>query len=140
MKKRTVLLDTNFLLTPGRLKLDVFQEINKVVAEPHELAVLDKNVEELKKLGEINKNKRVVNIAQGLLEKNQVKIIKTKSFLKDIELHGLNDADDYIVKIVKSSPEQFIVATQDKELKKRLRNLGVKVIFIRKKSFVELEG
>ena len=46
MKK--IILDTNFLLIPAQFKVDIFDEIDRIMIEKYQLFVLDKTIDELK--------------------------------------------------------------------------------------------
>ncbi|ENO12016.1 hypothetical protein MBGDC06_00279, partial [Thermoplasmatales archaeon SCGC AB-539-C06] len=48
MKK--IILDTNFLLIPAQFKVDIFDEIDRIILEKYQLFVLDKTIDELKKI------------------------------------------------------------------------------------------
>ena len=48
MKK--IFLDTNFLLSVYQFRIDIFLEIDRIILEKYELCVLDKTIDELKKL------------------------------------------------------------------------------------------
>ena len=133
-----VILDTNFLLAPARLKLDIFEQIKNLLGKDYELMIIDESLRELENLKKLNKNKTIVNIAESLIKNKKIKIIKTKSFLKTLKLHEMRDADDIIIELVKKNPTAYIVATQDKELRDRLKKEGVKSIFIRKKSYLDM--
>lgn len=126
MKK--IILDTNFLTIPYQFGLDIFEEIKKIISDNFELVTLDGVINELENLAK-NKGKdsRAAKIGLELIEKNQVKIIKTE----------LENVDDSIVEI---SDEDTIVATNDKELKQRLKDKGVKVIYLRSKNSLELSN
>ncbi len=133
-----VILDTNFLLAPARLRIDIFEQIKNLLGGNYELAVIDESLKELEDLKKLNKNKTIVNIAESLIKDKKIRIIKTKSFLNTRKLHEMRDADDVIVELVKNNPTEYIVATQDKELRDRLKKEGVKSIFIRKKSYLDI--
>ncbi len=139
MDKVKVILDTNFLLSPARIKIDIFKSLKELMNEPYEIFVLDKSIEELKNLANLKKNRVFVDVALKLVKDYNVKVIKTKSFLNTHKLHEVEDADDLIVELVSQNPQEYVVATQDKELKRRLKELGVRRIIIRKKSFLEFE-
>ncbi|MBS3149956.1 hypothetical protein J4455_04685 [Candidatus Woesearchaeota archaeon] len=111
-----VLIDTNFIVTCLKFKIDLFSEINRICDFNYELYTIDKTLDELKKL----KSK----LSLQLIEKFNIKIIKTNENL---------DVDSLILKI---ADENTIVATQDKELKKKLRIKGIKVLVIRKKQYL----
>lgn len=111
---QTIILDTNFIATAIRFKIDVFGEIKKL--GKFQIAILDKSLEELKKLKE---NK----IALALLKKNNVKVIKTTSE---------KDVDSLLVEL---ADKNTIVGTQDMELKRRLKEKSVKLLVIRQKKY-----
>ncbi len=139
MDKLKIILDTNFLLSPARIGIDIFNKLRELMDKPYEVVVVDKSIDELKDLENIKKNRVFVDVALKLIKDYNVKVLKTKSFLNTHKLHKFEDADDLIVELVSRNPQEYIVATQDKELKKRLKDLGVKRIIIRKKSFLEFE-
>ncbi len=122
MKK--ILLDTNFLLIPYQFKVDIFTQIDRISMFKYKLFVLDKTIEELKKIVEEQKgkNKEAAKIALKLISIKNIGVIKTKSDKK---------TDDIILDI--ASKDDFIVATQDKDLKRRLINQGISIVILRQK-------
>lgn len=110
MKK--ILLDTNFLLAVGESNIDIFTELRKTCDFNYQLFTLDKVVQEIKNIikKQRGKNKKNAEFALKLLKK--IKIIKTKEGF----------TDDIITKLSKN----YIVATQDINLRKRLK--GKKII------------
>jgi|TARA_B100001964_G_scaffold245805_1_gene336639 hypothetical protein len=119
-----ILLDTNFLLIPVQFKVDIFSEIGRIIAFEFKLLVLDKTIEELKAIVENQKgkHKEAAKIALQLLKIKKVNIIKTESN---------KGTDDVIVDYAKN--ERCFVATQDKDLKRRLVNQGNSVIILKQK-------
>lgn len=122
MKK--ILLDTNFLLIPYQFRVDIFTQIDKIATFEYELFILDKSLEELKKIvsDQKGKNKDAAKIALKLIAIKNIGVIKTK---------GSGRTDDIILNI--ASKDDFIVATQDKDLKRRLINQDISVIILRQK-------
>lgn len=145
-----VLLDTNFLLIPAELKVDIFSELNRIMFEKYKVFVLDKNIEELEniiKKGN-SKTKLYAKIAKEILKRNNVRILKTrlktKNFLNTPKIplkYQYKSADDLIFEFALGlkNKKKVYVATQDKKLKKRLKKIGVKIIVLRKKSFLMIE-
>ena len=121
MKK--ILLDTNFLLIPSQFNIDIFSEINRIMLEKYQLFILDKTIDELKSLikdkSQKQKDKRAARLGLQLAKAKNLKIIKTREKLP---------VDDLIVK-----SKDYIVATQDIELKRRLKAKKVKIITLRAK-------
>ena len=121
---RKILLDTNFLLIPYQFRVDIFTQIDKIATFEYELFILDKTLEELKKIVEKQKgkDKYAARIALKLIAIKNIGVIKTKSNRK---------TDDIILDI--ALKDDFIVATQDKDLKRRLINQDISVIILRQK-------
>ena len=110
-----IILDTSFILTCLKFKIDLFSEIRRVCDFNYEIFIVDKTIWELKKL----KSK----LSLDLIERFKVKTIKTKEYL---------NVDNLILKI---ADENTIVATQDRELKKNLKEKYIKVLTIRQKKY-----
>ncbi len=129
MKMKKILLDTNFLMICFQFRVDIFTELDRVCNFDFKLFVLDKTIEELEKIvGEQKgKNKEAAKIALKLIAIKKINIIKTKSNRK---------TDDVIRDI--AAKDNYIVATQDKDLKRRLINQGASVIVLRQKKVLAI--
>jgi rRNA-processing protein FCF1 len=126
MKK--IILDTNFLLIPFTEKVDIFDEIDRIVEESYELFIIDTSLQELKKIHEEQKgkSKEAAKLALELVKKHPIE------FLSGISDH----VDDDIVALCKK--DDYYVATQDKELKKKVKDLKRSIIILRQKNHLEL--
>lgn len=124
-----ILLDTNFVLTCVKQKIDFNSVANELFNEPIEWIVPQEVLNELKNLGDKKKIK--------IKDKNAVKIsLEILRLIKPtiIKLGGNNPNID--IKIVDYiSGKQIILATLDKVLKKRLTN---KILTIRNKKSLEI--
>ena len=120
MKK--VIIDTNFFLIPYQFKVDIFSEIERVMEEPYELLVLDKSLDELKKIIKEQKGKEVLAAKLGLELANEALMIKTPE----------GRVDDLIVEL---ADKDTMVCTQDRILKKRLK---VKKIIMKQKKYLQI--
>lgn len=127
--KTKVILDTNFLMIPGTLGIDIFTEIKRIVQEPVDICVLDQTIQELEKLMTKNKGKESFNAKLGYI------MVKQKS-LKTIK-GSLSYVDDSIVDYIKRYPTT-IVATQDKLLKAKVKQQKARVIYLKQKKYLEL--
>lgn len=118
-----ILLDTNFLLLPAQFNVDIFSEIDRICLFKYQLFILDKTIDELKKIiadkKQKLKNRQAAKLALLLLKEKKVKILKTKADLP---------VDDIIVGL-----KGYIVATQDIGLKRRLKSKKTKLITLRAK-------
>jgi uncharacterized protein len=127
MKK--VILDTNFLLIPGLFKIDIFEEIKKVMNDKYDLFIIDGTIGELNKIiDNKNKSKDKLNAKIGLELIDLKKIKKIRSEERYV--------DDAIVNI---ADKNTVVATSDRELKRRLRKNKIGLISLRKKQYLILE-
>ncbi len=122
--KARVVLDTNFLMAPFQLGVDVFSELKRVMDEPFALCVFDKTVEELEKIAERGKGRdsRAARLALELLKSRDFELLKTADY-----------ADDAIAKISKEG--KVYVATMDRELRKRCP----RTIVIRQKRYLAIQ-
>ena len=127
MKK--ILLDTNFLLIPHQFRVDIFMQIDSISTFQYKIFILDKTIEELKNIVEKQKgkNKEAAKIALKLIAIKNIGIIKTK---------GNEKTDDIVLDI--AAKDDYIVATQDKDLKRRLINQNVSVIILRQKKILAI--
>jgi rRNA-processing protein FCF1 len=126
-----VILDSNALFVPLQFKIDVFSELERLLNRNFELILLSPVKRELKALAEKGSPK---------MRKNACYALKIAERCKYVEVEDLASAltDDVIVKIAKEwgSP----VFTNDKQLRKKLRDISVPVIYVRQKSHLEIDG
>lgn len=124
MKK--IIIDTNFLLIPFQFRIDIFSEIDRIVDFKYELFIVDKTIDELKKIikEQKGKNKEAAKIALALIKNKRIRKLKT-----DEEL----DVDSLLLK-----QKEAIIATQDVILKRRLKKNKIKTITLRQKKYLML--
>jgi hypothetical protein len=125
---KTVILDTNFLVDCLIWKVDFISEIGRILPFQYRLAVVDKTLDELDMLAKEGKMiaKLGARLAKQVIAKKAISIIRT-------DKKGYTDTI-----ILKNADQETIVATQDQELKRRLRAKGLSVIIIRQKKYLEL--
>lgn len=128
MKK--IILDTNFLLIPYQFKIDIFTEIERICDFPFTLCIIDKTADELMK---IIANKEAKG-SDKLAAKLAVMLLAAKKIPK-ISTFARKSVDDLLVE--QSAKPNVIIATQDKELKGRLK---CPVITMRGKEHLVIEG
>lgn len=129
--KVKVIFDSNFLFIPSQFQLDIFEELADLLNQRFDPILLSPTQKELQKLAEDSppKKRQQASLALKLAEKCRVVHVK-----KGIE----ETHDDVIVRV--AAEWKCPVATNDRELRKRLRNLEVPVIFLRQRHRLELEG
>lgn len=125
---KTVLFDTNFLLAPHRFHVDIFSETEAALQEKVEFIVISTVLDEIDKLiDESNpKFRKELRLAKTLAK--QCKII-------DVELLPGESVDDSLVRVAKEN--DFIVATSDIRLRRRLRSEGVGSLALRQRRYIE---
>ena len=118
MKK--IILDTNFLISLCKFKVNL-EEIDEVVDEPYQLFTLGLVVDELEKMsGLVSRDSRYAKIALGLINLKKIKILSSDKINTDKA-------------IINSADQGTIVATNDIELREKLKKLGIKTIYLRAK-------
>ena len=126
-----MILDSNFLLAPSQFNIDVFKELARILNRGLDLVLLSPTRRELLKMAKGNspKMRRQASLALKLAEKCRVVNVE-----QDFE----ETQDAVIVRI--ADEWKCPVATNDIELRKRLRIISVPVIYVRQKSHLEVEG
>jgi rRNA-processing protein FCF1 len=130
-KKLRVVLDANFFFVPLQFRVDVFEELENLLNQRFEPIVLSSTRRELWGLAKATSTKER---KQALLALKLVERCRVVSIEK-----GLGESyDDVIVRV--AAEWKAPVATTDRELRRRLRSLGLPVIFLRQKQRLILEG
>lgn len=129
-KRPTVLFDTNFLLIPSRFGVDIFEESERALNLKPDFVVIKGVLDEIQLLKEEAQPsfRKQLELAEKLAE---------RCTIIDYEWREDEEVDDTIVRV--STSNGYIVGTTDAELRKRLHDQGVKVLFLRQKSFIMLE-
>jgi rRNA-processing protein FCF1 len=125
-----VILDSNALFVPIQLKIDIFQELKTLLNRSFELVLLkpiQQELEELAREGSLQTRKKAL---YALMLAEKCKIV-------DVE-ESAASPDDIIFQT--ASRWRSPVFTNDSELRKKLRNINVPVIYVRQKSRLEIDG
>ncbi|MEK6904333.1 MAG: PIN domain-containing protein [Nanoarchaeota archaeon] len=112
-----IILDTDFLLCSLRFRIDLFSELRRIIDDNFEVYILDKTLEELK-------GKKDARLALEYSKK-----------LKIINAAKQGSFDDLITDF-----KDYIIATQDKVLKEKLKKAGFGIITIRQKRYLIKEN
>jgi rRNA-processing protein FCF1 len=125
-----VILDSNALFVPLKFKIDIFEEVKSLLNRNVEFILLLPVERELELLAtqDSPKVRREAVYALHLAE---------KCWVVEIESGG-EAVDDVILRVAENwdSP----VFTNDRVLKKRLRDISVPVIYVRQKSRLDVDG
>ena len=114
MKK--IILDTNFFIDLVKFKIGL-SDFDSIVSKPYQILTLKSVVDELKNIK--NKNARA---ALKLVEIKRIKVIE----------HAIKNTDKAFLSIA-SKDRDVIIATNDAKLRKNLKALGTKTIYLRKR-------
>lgn len=131
-KPLKVILDSNALFVPLQFKIDIFEELKKLLNMKFELILLSPIRRELEKLAENGSPKMQRNASYALKMAEKCKLVEL-----DEKIDG-SSPDDVIVRVAREW--KSLVFTNDRELRKRLRNINVPVIYVRQKSRLEING
>jgi len=125
-----IILDSNFLLVPFQFRIDIFEELNNLLgkAEP---VILSTTMEELKRMAEKSSAKKRMQFSAAL------KLAK-KCMILEVKRQASETYDDVILRI--ASKLKFPVATNDAELRKKLRKAGLATVYLRQKARLIVEG
>lgn len=125
-----VLLDTNFLLLPFQRRIDIFEEIPKLLGRTVTFLVLPQILQELKwiELKGSEKEKRAARSSKDLIDLH-CEIVENVSILD-------MDADTALLRY--SAKTGALVATNDSDLRRELKKQGSRAIFLRKLAVLAL--
>ncbi len=116
-----VILDTNMLLVPYQFGVDIISEIRRIMPEK-KIGVLRGTLKELEGIGE----KKGVKLAKMIVEKHVDRVFDHEGKVDDA--------------LVEMAERGAVIATNDKELKKRVLEAGGKIVYLRKKRILEVMG
>lgn len=130
-KSVRVILDSNAFFVPLQFKIDIFDCLEKLLKRKHELILLSPIKRELEAFAKKGSPKMRKNALCALKLAEKCKYFEVDAPVSEL-------ADDVIVKIAKEW--KAIVFTNDRQLKKRLRDISMPVIYVRQKSRLEIDG
>jgi rRNA-processing protein FCF1 len=129
--KLKVVLDSNFLFVPSQFHLDIFEELANLLNQRYSPVLLSSTQKELQGLAKSTSPKKRNQALLALKLAEKCLVVPAEKGLEETY-------DDVIVRM--ATRWRSPVATNDRELRGRLKNLGVPVIFLRKKQHLMLEG
>jgi len=128
----TVVIDTNFIVVPAQFGIDIFTQAEAVLERSVRFEILSSVVSEIETLSEKASatERRWFRIAKDFIDRCQV--IEYESTMQGLSV------DDEVLEYLTGTGH--ILATNDKELKKRARDRGISVLMLRGKKRLMLEG
>ena len=130
-----ILLDTNFLLIPAAFNVDIFSELNRLFPR-NKLFILDLSIGELKniELKQKGKYKQEARLGLQMIKKYKISTIKTEKHINASKSTSTIPVDNLIVDFALTGG--YLVATQDKEIKVKLKKQNKKSITLRQKKYL----
>ena len=125
MKK--ILLDTNFFMVPFQLNVNILGEFDRVMNGPFTLITISPIKKELENLAKNGKGADKVCAKLGL------------EFARNVTVIDYTGQGDNAIIHFALNTKDVIVATNDSDLRKKLLKEGIRTIFVRNKSKLEIE-
>ena len=129
---KEIYIDTNFLLIPAQFGVDIFDEISRICDFKYSLFVLQESIDELNKIVSEQKgrDKAAAKLALRLIaQKAKEKSLNITTFSKG------TGVDDILVSV---AGIKTLIATQDADLKKRVKLKRGKLIILRSRTHLEI--
>jgi rRNA-processing protein FCF1 len=124
-----VLCDTNFLLIPIRFGIDIFSNSNDALNDMAKFFVSSRVLDEIKTL---------MKTAKPSFQKELQFALKIADMCELIEDNTEILVDESLIKLALKT--NMILGTTDSELRKKARERCVKVLFLRQKRYLVLDG
>jgi len=144
------LLDANFLMIPGKFKVDIFRELERF-GKP-ELFTIDLVVKELSKLskGKVNSRKEGDEAIEGVNGRlpSKRRLRASDAFSAKLGLYFIQQRDIGILEtegrnadseMLALAGKGFTVCTQDRALISRIKIKGGKAVFLRQGKYLEMK-
>lgn len=122
---RKLLLDANFLVLPFQFNVDIFSEFDRLVDGMYEVYTLNRTYNEALDL----EDGQYRNMVERLLEEADPPI-------EVIEVDADRPVDDVLVELA----GEYVICTNDGDLRKRLRNRSLPHIYMRQKNHLEADS
>ncbi len=121
-----ILPDTSFLVSCIEFKIDWEKEFTRILNENFKIIILDNVFSEIEKIE-----------GKGGKKGKQAKLVKTIILTKKYERKKGKEehTDDILLEL----SDNFLIITQDSELKKRVKDKGNSVGYIRQKKYVQID-
>jgi len=117
----------------SEIQINIISELDRLVKREYELIALSGVITELQGLLSKSKPKKrkKVEFALRFLQEQNIRVLNEKVLPNET-------ADEYILRIAKKT--NFVVATNDTKLKKKLKDANNSVIYLRQKAYLAVDG
>ena len=124
-----ILCDTNFLLIPLRFGVDIFSESDNALNDICSFYISRRVLNEIKLLR---------RDAKPSLDKELLFALKMAEKCSIVEDYSETPVDDSLIQLAKE--HNMTLGTTDAELRKKARAEGVKVVYLRQRRYLLLDG
>ena len=142
-KDNIIIIDSNFILLPFQFKIDYLYEIRNKIEGNLKFVIFQQIFDELeskrRRERKTTKFKRLLDSGMLYLEKKKteydIEIYKAKK-----ESHETTDT--FLLKKAnefQNETQRVFLATNDSDLRRRARKIGLNIIFLRQKRFLSVE-
>jgi uncharacterized protein len=125
-----IIIDSNALFAPLQFKIDIYGELERILNRRFELVLLSSVLNELRTLASEGRPKIRKMAAFAIEFAEKCRYVEVRSAAKTV--------DDTIIDV--AAKFKTPVLTNDAQLRKRLRDISVPVIYVRQKSHLAIEG
>ncbi len=145
MKSNTnlIIIDSNFILLPFQFKVDYFNEIKSNVEGNLRFIIFQQVLNELesKRKMEPKATKFTRFLESGLLYLERKKKDYEIEFLENVKTDN-ETTDDFLLRMLKALKEEsqnVYLASNDSELRKKAKKIGISIIFLRQKKYLSID-
>ncbi|MFX1601356.1 MAG: PIN domain-containing protein [Promethearchaeota archaeon] len=138
-----IVIDSNFILLPFQFKIDYLDEIRLLIEGNLRFIIVQQILNELesKKRREqkSTKFKRLLESGLYYIEKNKEKF--DIEILEEVKKNN-ETTDDFLLRMLKDlkmETQNIYLATNDSDLRKNAKEIGISVIFLRQKKYLSVD-
>lgn len=125
-KNNPIIFDTNFLFITFEFKIDIIEELRKLIGARYNLYIYEGTIGELESIERKgDKNKAFLPLIIKMLKLYNFKIIKSNQRYIDDQ-------------IIENLHKNVLIATNDKELRIKIQKKVFRVMYLRQKSYLEI--
>lgn len=128
----SILLDANFLLLPAQFSVDVLGELERLFNGAVKGIVPRPVYEELRSLA------RTADTKRGRHAVRAVHLVDARFDILDVELRPDETVDDLLLRTAWTTG--YPVATNDRALRRRLRDLNITTVYLRQHNRLDVSG
>lgn len=143
MHQNIIIIDSNFILLPFQFKIDYLSEIRQLLEGRLKFIIFKQILSELdaKKKREPKATKFHRELKSGLfyLEKNKINF--NIEYVEKIK-EETETTDDFLLWVsleLKNEGFTIFLATNDSELRRRARESGLSIVYLRQKKYLSIE-